>query len=354
MNSRTTAPDKITVIRLSAIGDVLMLLPTVRLLRKQFPDTSIDWLIDRPIASILSQLTEVNVVAIDKPKAISDYWQLKKQWRKKNTGQLISFQTSFVSNMLMAILPAEHKTGFGSPYSREGHHLFTDTAYALPGNLHQVEIFFALAQKFAGINEQIKITAEDLALPISQIDINWAGEKLLSHQQWIAINPMASTREKTWAAERYISLINNFHTLYPDKHIVLTGGPGEAEVAFGQLIQHQAPCLNLIGQTSLMQLAAILKQVSLLISPDTGPLHLANAVATPVIGLYAVTRPEYIGPYNQLDTCINIYAEVAESVMHKTADQLPWQKEIPSLDAMQLILVQQVIDKVDAVLQCDN
>lgn len=328
-----------------------MLLPAVRLLRKQFPDTPIDWLIDRPIASILAQLTEVNIVPIDKPRAISDYWQLKKQWRKKNTGQLISFQTSFVSNMLMALLPAEHKTGLGCPYSREGHHLFTNTAYDLPSNLHQVEIFFALAQKFAGINEQIKITHEDLILPISQVDINWASEKLLSHQQWIAINPMASTQEKTWAAERYISLINNLHTLYPDKHIVLTGGLGEAEVAFGQKIQHQASCLNLIGQTTLTQLAAILKQVSLFISPDTGPLHLANAVATPVTGLYAVTRPEYSGPYTQLDNCINIYAEVAESVLHKTADQLPWQKKISSLDAMQLISVQQVMDKVGASLQ---
>ncbi|GFO71490.1 heptosyltransferase I [Bathymodiolus japonicus methanotrophic gill symbiont] len=351
MTSRATAPEKITLIRLSAIGDVLMLLPAVRLLRKQFPDTQIDWLIDRPVASLLAQLTEVNVVAIDKPKAISDYWQLKKQWRKKNTGQLISFQTSFVSNMLMALLPAEHKTGFGSPYSREGHHLFTDTAYDLPSNLHQVDIFFALAQKFAGINERIKITAEDRILPISQVDISWASEKLQPHEQWIAINPMASTQEKTWAAERYISLINNLHRQYPDKHIVLTGGPGEAEVAFGQQIeqQTQASCLNLIGQTTLTQLAAILKQVSLLISPDTGPLHLANAMATPVIGLYAVTRPEYIGPYNQLDNCINIYAEVAKSVMHKTATQLVWQKKIPSLDAMQLISIEQVMDKVGTI-----
>jgi heptosyltransferase I len=69
----------------------------------------------------------------------------------------------------MALLSAEHKTGFGSPYSREGHHLFTNTAYDLPENLHQVEIFFALAKKFAGIDKQIQITAEDLKLPVSEL-----------------------------------------------------------------------------------------------------------------------------------------------------------------------------------------
>jgi ADP-heptose:LPS heptosyltransferase len=62
--SRASLPNKITILRLSAIGDVLMLLPAVRLLKRQFPDTQIDWLIDRPIASLISEVSEVNVVAI--------------------------------------------------------------------------------------------------------------------------------------------------------------------------------------------------------------------------------------------------------------------------------------------------
>ncbi|RLA25815.1 MAG: hypothetical protein DRQ62_01445 [Gammaproteobacteria bacterium] len=348
MADNITPPKKITLIRLSAIGDVLMLLPAVRLLKKQFPDTQINWLIDRPIASILAEVTEVNVLAIDKPKSIRDYWRLKQQWRHKNTGQLISFQTSFVSNMVMALLPADHKTGFGSPYSREGHHLFTNTAYDLPGNLHQVEIFFELAKKFTGSTDQLKISADDLLLPISTVDRNWAAETLKPYNQWIAINPMASTQEKTWPAKHYIELINSLNELYPDKHIVLTGGPNAKEVEFVTKIQQQVtiPCLNLVGKTTLTQLAAVLKQAALVISPDTGPLHLANAVATLVIGLYAVTRPEYIGPYQQIQNCINIYAKVAQTFMHKPASQLAWQKKIPSLDAMQLITVEQVMAKV--------
>lgn len=351
MTNNTAHPNKITIIRLSAIGDVLMLLPAVRLLKKQFPDTRIDWLIDKPIADILAQVSEVNVLAIDKPKSIKDYWRLKQQWRNKDTGQLISFQTSFVSNMVMALLPAEHKTGVGSPYSREGHHLFSNTAYDLPKNLHQVEIFFELAKKFAGINEPLGISAKYLSLPISAQDKAWATETLQEHMQWIAINPMASTREKTWASERYSALINKLNERYPDKHIVLTGGPSSKEVEFGRQIEQHCvvPCLNLVGKTTLPQLAAILKHAQLVISPDTGPLHLANAVATPVVGLYAVTRPEYIGPYHQLHNCINIYDQVARTFMHKAASELPWQKKIPSLNAMQLILVEQIMAKVDDI-----
>ena len=348
MTNNTAPPSKITLIRLSAIGDVLMLLPAVRLLKKQFPDAQIDWLIDRPIASILAELTEVNIVPVDKPKSVSDYWQFYQQWRDKNTGQLISFQTSFVSNMVMVLLPAVHKTGFGSPYSREGHHLFTNTAYDLPRNLHQVDIFVALAKKFAGIKDQIKITTDELNLPISNADKKWAADKLKAHSQWIAINPMASTQEKTWPGEYYSELIKTLNQHYPDKQIVLTGGPNTKEVEFAANIQEYTtiPCLNLVGKTTLTQLAAVLKQATLVISPDTGPIHLANAVATPVIGLYAVTRPEYIGPYNQLQNCINIYDQVARKFMHKPASQLAWQKKISSLEAMQLISVEQVMDKV--------
>ena len=341
-------PDKITIIRLSAIGDVLMLLPAVRLLKKHFPETQIDWLIDRPIANLLAELTEVNVVPIDKPKSISAYWQFRQQWRNSHCGQLISFQTSLVSNLVMALLPATHKTGFGVPYTREGHHFFTDTAYALPSHLHQVELFFALAQKFAGLEMIQNISPADLMLPLNAKEFVWASEQLQAHTEWIAINPMASTPEKTWTQQNYIALINQLQQQYPAKHIVLTGGPGTAEVEFGQYIQQHThrPCLNLIGKTTLTQLAAILKQAQLVIAPDTGPLHLANAMATPVIGLYAVTRPEYIGPYGQLDNCINLYEQTAQAVMGKAAKALAWQKKIPSLTAMQNISVAHVLAKV--------
>ncbi|BCG65780.1 MAG: heptosyltransferase I [Methyloprofundus sp.] len=351
MLNSANPPNKITIIRLSAIGDVLMLLPAVRLLKKQFPKTQIDWLIDRPIASLLAELTEVNVVAIDKPKSIPAYWQFRQQWKNVHIGQLLSFQTSLVSNLVMALLPAKHKTGFGSPYAREGHQLFSNTAYDLPYHLHQVEIFFALAQKFAGIDDPLEITAADLRLPISQKDTLWASEHLQTSPQWIAINPMASTQEKTWSQQNYIELIKQLQQQYPKQQIVLTGGPSTTEIEFGQQIQQQipAPCLNLIGKTTLTQLAAILQQASLVISPDTGPLHLANAMATPVIGLYAVTRPEYIGPYLQLDNCINIYEQTAQEVMHKSATELAWQKKISSLTAMQNITVAQVLTKIDAL-----
>jgi len=345
---QSTYPQKITLLRLSAIGDVLMLLPAVRLLKKHYPTTQIDWLIDRPIASLLSELTEVTIIPINKPRTIADYWRLKKQWQGENTGQLISFQTSLRSNILTALLHAELKTGFGQPYAREGHQLVINTAYPLPEKKHQVEIFYALAQKFIGLDSAVTIPKNDLSLPLNDTDINWAQQQLSAHEHWIAINPMASTQEKTWSTENYIALINEVQKSYPEKHIVLTGGPSENEIKLGKEIQANInhPCLNLVAQTTLSQLASVLKQVELLISPDTGPLHLANAVSTQVIGLYAVTRLEYVGPYHQLAHCISVFNQTSQTVMNQSAQQLGWQKKIPSLTAMNSISVDHVLTKI--------
>jgi len=345
---QSTHPKKITLLRLSAIGDVLMLLPAVRLLKTHYPNTQIDWIIDRPIASLLSELTEVTIIPIDKPRTISDYWRLKKQWQGKNTGQLISFQTSLRSNMLTALLPADHKTGFGRPYTREGHQFVINTAYPLPEKLHQVELFYALAQKFIGLDIPAAIPEDDLSLPLSDADINWAKQQLSTHQHWIAINPMASSLDRTWDIEKYIDLTKKLSQLYPNKHILLTGGRSNREIDFNQQIQQksQIPCLNLTGKTELKQLAALFQQVDYLIAPDTGPAHLANAMSTSVIGLFAAKRPEYTAPYNQIQNCINMYEQAAQSILHKPISQLSWQKNIPGKEAINLISVDQVIHKI--------
>ncbi|NOQ65049.1 MAG: hypothetical protein GQ582_11115 [Methyloprofundus sp.] len=341
-------PEKISILRLSAIGDVLMMLPAIRLLKKQFPHTQIDWLVDRSIVSLLAELKDVNIIAIDKPKTWVDFWHFRQQWKQHNMGQLLSFQTSSLSNILMLLVNAEHKTGFGAPYAREGHQYCCDTAYSLANNLHQVDIFFELAKKFSGLNEPIKITAADLELPTSSADNKWAAAQLQTHTRWIAINPMASALDRTWPVERYIEVINHLQQEYPDTGLVLTGGPSEKERQFASQIEQQttANCLNLVAKTTLTQLAALFKQVNLLIAPDTGPIHLGAAQGTICLGLYAAKRPEYTGPYQQADHCINAYPEAAEKLMHKKAAQLAWQKNIPGATAVELISVDQVMQKV--------
>jgi heptosyltransferase I len=91
---------------------------------------------------------------------------------------------------------------------------------------------------------------------------------------------MASTQEKTWPVEHYVELINSLEKRYPDKRVILTGGPGGQEVTFAATIQQQAstPCLNLVGKTTLPQLAAVLKRPKLIASPLSWVFSSARAV----------------------------------------------------------------------------
>lgn len=114
-----------------------------------------------------------------------------------------------------------------------------------------------------------------------------------------------------------------------EKHnmqVILTGGPSKIEKQYGfdisQMVKH--PVSNLIGQTSLKQLLAILDQAHAVIAPDAGPAHMATAVNTPVIGLYATTNPDRARPYLSADYTINHYPQAVQDKYGKTVDEVPW------------------------------
>ena len=131
--------------------------------------------------------------------------------------------------------------------------------------------------------------------------------------------------------------------------IVLTGGPSALEITTGQEIesamQHKAQ--NLIGKDTIKQSVALLKQAAVVISPDSGPAHLASAVGTPVIGLYAATPSKRSGPYNSLELCVDKYTEAAQKFRHKAADRLRWGQRIEYPGVMDLIKTGDVIEKLE-------
>ena len=94
---------------------------------------------------------------------------------------------------------------------------------------------------------------------------------------------------------------------------VLTGGPSELEVTFSQNIESGIEgVINLVGKTSVESMCTLIKGASLIVSPDTGPAHIATLVGTPVLGLYALSNPNRTGPYNDMQNVVSVYEELAE------------------------------------------
>jgi heptosyltransferase I len=107
----------------------------------------------------------------------------------------------------------------------------------------------------------------------------------------------------------------------------------------------------MIGKDTLPQLVALLRRADLVLSPDSGPAHLANALGTPVIGLHACTWSKRSGPYNSLELCVDKFAEAARRYRNATPEQLRWGTRIEQPGVMDLVEVDEVIDRLDEALK---
>ena len=138
--------------------------------------------------------------------------------------------------------------------------------------------------------------------------------------------------------------------------VVLSGGPSALEYSTGEDIerhmQHRAT--NLIGKDTLPQLVAMLDRADLVLTPDAGPAHLANALGTPVLGLYASTWSRRSGPYNSLDLCVDRFTEAARKYRDKSPEELRWGTRINDAGVMNLIEVKDVIERFDHALKDVN
>src|SRR5690349_3539238 len=134
----------ICVVRLSALGDVLMLVPLIRTLQDNLPHVTITWVISRPAYDLVEGMEGVKFIIIDKPKSLKDYWQFKKQLSGQTFDVLLATQASFRANLLYFFISAKRKIGYDSLRAKDGHHWFINEKIT-PGNDHTLEGFLKFA-----------------------------------------------------------------------------------------------------------------------------------------------------------------------------------------------------------------
>ena len=340
MKTMIATPDQlhsIALFRLSAMGDVMLMTPVIRAIQNTYPEAEIFWIIGKPAYALLQGMTGVNFIVIDKPRSIIDYWRLYQRFKTYRFDVLLAAQASLRANLIYPLIHAPVKIGFDSQRAKDGHQYFINQSIPFR-KAHLLDGFMQFAEAI-GAEKVI-----DWQLPISSDDQQWAKSTLLSNRRWVAINPSASKKERNWLLTHYVALIEVLCNQW-NVNVVLTGGPGKAEkqLAADIMTQCTTDCLNLTGETSFKQLAAVLSQVDLMIAPDTGPLHIAVAVGTSVIGLYAVAPPELSGPYSQNAAVINKFPEAVATFLNQSAEDIPWGTRVHDQNAMALINVEDVV-----------
>jgi heptosyltransferase I len=166
------------------------------------------------------------------------------------------------------------------------------------------------------------------------------------------INAVSSHSVRNWSAAGYAAVADHAQQALGWR-VALTGGPSKSERQLGDAIRahmHSTP-VDLIGRDTLKRALALYRRAAAVLSPDAGPMHMANAVGTPVIGLHAASNPARSGPYSDRRWCVDRYAAAAHKFLGRAVEDLPWGTKIERPGVMDLIQVEDVIERLEALDQ---
>lgn len=334
--------NSICIIRLSALGDVLMLVPLIRTLQTNFPKAKLTWIISNPAYQLVSDMDGVEFVLIEKPNSLAAYWQFKKRMSNYHFDVLLAPQASLRTNLLIPLIKAKRKIGYDAHRANDGHRLFV-REHISPGQEHTLEGFLKFAEPLGAGQKDVRWD-----MPITSADYEWAEQYMPKSRPILVVNPAASKPERSWLVERYIRVIQEAQKKW-QVQVVLTGGPGDHDKEMAVAIAEAVPTTNLVGKTKPKQLLALISKADAVLSPDTGPSHMAAAVNTPVVALHAVTNPSISGPYTFRHLVVNRYPQAVEQILGIPFENNVWGTQVHHLDAMQLITVDDVMDKLNQI-----
>ena len=338
----SSPPKQLCLLRLSAIGDCVHAVALVQAIQRQWPSTRITWIMGKVEASLLGDLPGIEVIAFDKKQGWRAYLQVWRQLKGRRFDALLHLQSALRASLLSIGIHAEHRLGFDKERAGDGQRWFTNHKVTTPASPHVLDGFLAFAQELG-----VQDLTPSWHIPTSSADDEWARSQLDTSRPTLLIAPAASKAFKNWTTAGYAALAD--HAAERGYQVLLCGGPSALEKTMAQeiltLCHHQPG--NLIGQTSLKQLMALIKQAQLVLAPDTGPTHMATAAGVPVIGLYAHHNPERTGPYLCRNRVVSVYAPLIEAELGKPVAELPWRSRLKDPTAMQRITPERVIAQFD-------
>ncbi len=309
------------------------------------PSASITWIVGSKEAALIKDMPGITVVPFDKSLGIRAYSSVMAQITQK-FDVLLHMQLSLRSNILAAMIRADLIIGYPKEYSRELHHWVINRSIEAPLARHVTDFFmqFSRAMGVADVKPVWR-------LPTSPSATTWATGCLSGHKRSLLIAPAASNPERNWLPERYAAVADYAHKA--GFLVVLSTGPASQEVALANDIASKtnAAVLNLAGKTSVQQLVALCGAVDIVLGPDSGTLHIANAQGATVIGLYAHSNPVRTGPYHHQDLVVDAYSETISQQTGQAVDDVMWGTRLKGSHLMANIAVDEVISKLDVAIR---
>jgi heptosyltransferase I len=338
-----TNPASICLLRTSAIGDVTHVVPLVRTLQRAWPQTALTWVVGKLERKLVGDLPGVEFVTFDKAAGWAGMRAVHAALRGQRFDALLQMQVAMRSNLLSLGIKADRRIGYDRARSKDLHGLVINERIPARSGEHVLDAIGSFCEPL-GLNQ----TRVRWDIPVPDEAHAWAAEQLPGDSPTLLVSPTSSHELRNWRPERYAAVMD--YAAARGWRAALIGGPSalEREMADAVLAACTSSPLDLTGRDTLKKLLALLGRAQLLLTPDSGPMHMANAVGTKVLGLHAASNPNRSGPYSDRRWCVDKYDEAARIYLGKPASEISWGTKIEKPGVMDLIGVEDVIERYEA------
>jgi len=335
----STIPLSLCLLRLSALGDVTHVVPLVRTLQRAWPQLPLHWVIDKGGQKLLEGLDDVVFHTYDKRSGLAGMRALRRELPAQGFDVLLQMQVALRANVLSGFIPARRRIGYDRARAKDLHGLFINERIPDRPGIHVLDAIGSFCEPLG-----LKQADVSWNLPVPDAAREWAAA------QWqddgsptLMISPCSSHARRNWYPDRYAAVAD--HAAGKGWRVVLCGGRSDLERSTTDAIvaAMQHPALDLVGKDTLKQLPALLERADLVMTPDSGPMHIANAMGTKVLGLHAASNPLRSGPYSDVRYCVDKYDAAARRFLAKPASELKWGTKIEFDDVMALIGVEDAV-----------
>lgn len=336
-------PSSLCLLRTSAIGDVTHVVPLVHTLQQAWPQASLTWVIGKLERKLVGDLPGVEFITFDKAAGWAGIRAVHAELRDRRFDALLQMQVALRSNLLSLGIKADQRIGYDRARSKDLHGLVINRRIPARSGEHVLDAIGSFCEPLG-----LKQTRVRWNIPIPDEARAWATGKLPGDAPTLLVSPSSSHALRNWRVERYAAVID--HAAARGWRVVLIGGPSSGERAMADAVlarcRHQP--LDLTGKDTLKKLLAMLGRAQLLLTPDSGPMHMANAVGTRVLGLHAASNPDRSGPYSDRRWCVDKYDAAARKYLGKPSSEIAWGRKIEQPGVMDLISVDDVIERLEA------
>lgn len=331
------ATDRVCIVMMSAVGDTVHVLPVLQSLKRANPAMHVTWVLQPGPATLVRGHGLVDeIILFDRTRGILGFLDVREQLQSREFDLVLDLQVYFKANIVTSFINSRVKLGFDFARARDLNWLFT-TDRIPPHEMQHVQ-------------DQYLEFCDWLGAPKAPVTWGlgpWNGEERSWQEQFysridrpaVPIVVATSKLQKNWLPERWAELCD---ALYSDFGLqpILVGGRSPAEVECERIIMdraRQAP-LTALGNGGLRGLVGILDGAALVVSLDTGPLHITVALDRPVVSLMGYSNPKRVGPYRKFnDLMVDAYGDPGEDYPVSMENRK---------DRMQRITVRDVLEKV--------